>query len=282
MSHNFLIRKSSGENQHYSVEKLRNSLRLSGASAEMVENIVSEIENDLPDGISTRGIFKKAFRILRNNQHSLAARYSLKNAIMQLGPTGYPFEKYIGEIFKEQGFQVKVGVITAGKCVNHEIDVIATSSKVNIMVECKYHNTPGKMCNVQVPLYIHSRFQDIRAKMHENPTSGISTFEGWVITNTRFSDDAEKFGRCAGLHLVGWDYPANGSLKNLIENAGLFPVTAITGLNAKQKLQLIERNIVLCRDIYNNPSLLSPLGLLKSIESIVMKEVNELCYWVKN
>ncbi|MFH1121010.1 MAG: restriction endonuclease [Bacteroidota bacterium] len=281
MSGKFLIRKSSGEKQDFSVEKLYSSLRSAGTSDEMISFIIAEIEKDLPDGISTRGIFKKAFRILRSKQHSLAARYSLKNAIMELGPTGYPFEKFIGEIFRAQGFQVGVGVITEGKCVSHEIDVIATSRNLNIMVECKYHNTPGKMCNVQVPLYIHSRFQDIRAKLHENPDKGIKSFEGWVITNTRFSADAEKYGKCAGLHLVGWDYPRNGSLKDMVENAGLFPVTAIAGLNKKQKQLLIDMNIVLCMDIHRNPALLGSLGLTNSVSALVMKEVNELCNWVQ-
>jgi hypothetical protein len=278
MPDSFLISKSSGEKQNFSVEKLHTSLRLAGASDEMISVIIREVEKDLPEGISTRGIFKKAFRLLRNRQHSLAARYSLKNAIMELGPTGYPFEKYVGEIFKKQGFQVSVGIIVQGKCVSHEIDVIARSKNVNIMVECKFHNTPGKMCNVQVPLYIHSRFNDIRQRMHDNPASEFNSFEGWVITNTRFSEDAEKYGRCAGLHLVGWDYPHQGSLKDLVQNAGLFPVTALAGLNNKQKQSLIDHNIVLCSDISMNPDLLNITGLNRNAFSRVLNEVNELCF----
>ena len=276
MPEHYLIKKSSGEKQHYSVEKLRNSLRLAGATDEIAILITAEIEKDLSGGISTRNIYKKAFRLLRNKKHSIAARYSLKNAIMELGPTGYPFEKYIGEIFRSQGFQVKVGIMTKGKCVTHEVDVIATSNERTILVECKYHNTPGKMCNIQVPLYIQSRFQDIRASFEANHGSGYENFEGWVITNTRFSSDAEQYGKCAGLHLVGWDYPRNGSLKDLVENAGLYPITVLTGLNRKQKEHLIERNIVLCRDLYDHPYLLDNLGLASGSIEKVMTEVREL------
>jgi len=277
MANKFLIRKSSGEKQDFSVEKLHTSLRLAGASDEMISDIITEVKKDLPEGISTRGIFKKAFRILRSRKHSLAARYSLKNAIMQLGPTGYPFEKYVGEIFRKQGFQVKVGVIVQGKCVSHEIDVIATGNHANIMVECKYHNMPGKVCNVQVPLYIHSRFEDIRRRIHESGSQEFNSFEGWVITNTRFSEDAARYGKCVGLHLVGWDYPHQGSLKDLVENAALFPVTALTGLNKKQKQTLIDHNIVLCSDISLNPDLLALTGIGANSMSGVMREVKELC-----
>lgn len=281
MSDNYLIKKSSGEKQHYSVDKLRKSLRLSGASDEIISNIILEVEKELSSGISTRSIFKKAFRLLRQKQHSIAARYSLKNAIMELGPTGYPFEKFIGEIFKAQGFKVNTGVILQGQCVSHEVDVVAVRKDLAVVVECKYHNTPGKMCNVQIPLYIHSRFNDIRTAMAVRPEYGITDFEGWVVTNTRFSGDAEQFGRCVGLHLVGWDYPRQGSLKDLVENAGLFPITAVIGLNRKQKERLIESGIVLCKDLYQNPGLLAPLGLNSRITDNIMNEVNELCSWAR-
>lgn len=277
MTNNYLIKKSSGEKQNYSVNKLRNSLKMSGASPETVESIIREIEKELSEGLSTRSIFKKAFRLLRKKQHSIAARYSLKNAIMELGPTGYPFEKYVGEIFKELGFQVEVGVIVNGKCVSHEVDVVATNKEKIIMVECKYHNTPGRICNVQVPLYIHSRFQDIRDTMLANSGNDNKIFEGWVVTNTRFSEDAEKYGKCAGLHLIGWDYPFHGSLKNLVENAGLFPITTLTWLNKKQKQQLIDNNVLLCRDLHKAPSLLNQLELSANVQSKVMTEVAELC-----
>lgn len=281
MPDNYLIKKSSGEKQHYSVDKLRKSLRLSGASDEIISNIIWEVEKELSSGISTRSIFKKAFRLLRKKQHSIAARYSLKNALMELGPTGYPFEKFIGEIFKSQGFKVNTSVIVQGKCVTHEVDVVAVRKDVAIVVECKYHNTPGKICNVQIPLYIHARFNDIRSAMAVRPEYGITDFEGWVVTNTRFSGDAEQFGRCVGLHLVGWDYPRQGSLKDLVENAGLFPITAVIGLNRKQKEYLIERDIVLCRDIYQNPGLLEPLALNSRVTDRIMSELSELCSWAR-
>ncbi|PKP00771.1 MAG: ATP-binding protein [Bacteroidetes bacterium HGW-Bacteroidetes-9] len=277
MPDKYLIQKSSGEKQHYSVEKLHNSLRLAGASKETISFIISEIEKDLSGGITTRNIYKKAFRLLRQKQHSIAARYSLKNAIMELGPTGYPFEKFVGELFKMQGFKVEVGIIVDGRCVTHEVDVVARTKKLTIMVECKYHNTAGKICNIQVPLYIKSRFDDIRTVLMKQPQENNKTFEGWVVTNTRFSGDAEQYGRCAGLHLVGWDYPQIGSLKNLIENTGLFPVTALAGLNKRQKQQLIDNDIILCRDLQNNPELIELLHLPPKVASRVMTEVRELC-----
>ena len=44
---------------------------------------------------------------------------------MDLGPTGYPFEDYVAEILKTEGYQTQVRQVLEGNCVSHEIDVIA-------------------------------------------------------------------------------------------------------------------------------------------------------------
>ena len=44
---------------------------------------------------------------------------------MELGPSGFPFEKLVGKILEQEGFETRVGVIVQGNCVQHEVDVIA-------------------------------------------------------------------------------------------------------------------------------------------------------------
>lgn len=270
------VKKSSGESQNFSEEKLHDSLRNSGASEEVIYEIVAEIRKDLYEGITTRSIYRRAFRMLRRKTHAIAGRYSLKNAIMELGPTGYPFETYIGELMKRLGYEARTGVFIQGKCVSHEVDVEAWNHEVKLMIECKYHNTPGKVCSVQVPLYIQSRFLDVKATWETLPENSRRSFRGWVVTNTRFSDDAAVYGKCAGLHLVGWDYPRHGSLKELIETTALFPVTAISGLNKKQKQILIDHQIVLCSDLAVNLRVLEILRLPDRLLKNVTSEILEL------
>ncbi len=144
------------------------------------------------------------------------------------------------------------------------------------MIECKYHNIPGKVCSVQVPLYIQSRFIDVRSTWETLPENRGLNFTGWVVTNTRFSDDAATYGRCAGLHLVGWDYPRHGSLKELIETTSLFPVTAISGLNMKQKQMLIDHRIVLCSELVKDLKVLEMLRLSARDLRNVTAEIYEL------
>jgi Holliday junction resolvase-like predicted endonuclease len=277
MSEEVNVRKASGEMQAFSEDKLRNSLRRSGASDVVINGIVEEIHRQLHDGITTKAIYKMAFQLLRNRLRANAARYSLKKAIMELGPTGFPFERFVGEILKKQGYFVEVGKTVQGKCVKHEVDVVAEKDDLMVMAECKYHNTQGKICSVQIPLYIQSRFHDIETVWRSQKNNEHKRFQGWVVTNTRFSSDAEEYGNCAGLRLIGWDFPRKGSLKEMIENSGLFPVTVITSLNVKQKQQLLEKNIVLCSDLCANPGLLAQLNLDQKNLAKVTDELNDIC-----
>lgn len=276
MANHISVRKSSGEKQEFSEEKLYNSLRNAGASDEIIQSIIVEIRKYLFEGIPTRSIYRKAFKLLRNKVRSTASRYSLKLAIMELGPTGYPFEKYIGALMGRLGYETLVGQIVQGHCVTHEVDVIAWKNDLKILIECKYHNLPGKICSVQVPLYIQSRFIDVKTVWERSPENQGRNYQGWVVTNTRFSDDASTFGKCAGLHLLGWDYPRHGSLKELVETTRLFPVTAISGLNKKQKQILIDNNFILCSDLSVNPKALDLLNLPSRQLKALKAEIEEL------
>src|SRR3990167_10763671 len=119
------IVKASGESEIFSAEKLKNSLEKAGASQVQIERIITEISDCLYEGMSTKKIYRIAFNMLKESSRHLAAKYHLKQAIMELGPSGYPFEKYVGEILSYQGYKTRIGEIVQGKCVSHEIDVIA-------------------------------------------------------------------------------------------------------------------------------------------------------------
>jgi hypothetical protein len=156
------------------------------------------------------------------------------------------------------------------------VDVVATQNHTQYLVECKYYNTQDKHANVQVPLYIRSRVNDIEATRKQLPEFNGYTFYGWIVTNTRFTADAVDFGKCSGLHLVSWDYPKGHSLKDMIETYKMYPVTVLTGLLKREKQQLLSKGIVLCRQLADDSKILSTLGLTdKQIEDI-LKEVHEL------
>lgn len=272
-----LVTKASGEKVFFDSEKLRHSLSKAGAEDYQINEIQKELLKELYDGISTKRIYRLAFERLKNRSKHLAARYHLKQAIMELGPSGYPFEKFVGEILKCQGYSVEVGVIVKGKCVNHEVDVIALADHHHFMIECKYHNQRGIVCDVKIPLYINSRFKDVEAEWIKLPGHDKRTHQEWVVTNTKFSTDAIQYGNCAGLKLLGWDYPFKASLKDLIDDLGLYPITCLTTLTRAEKQALLDRKIVLCTEICSSPKLLYDLGMSETKAKKVIEEGELLC-----
>lgn len=269
------IIKASGEKVPFEPEKLRRSLLRVGAYEELINQILDEVVNYLHDGMSTREIYRIAFRLLHKKSRTLAAKYHLKRAIMRLGVTGYPFEKYFAEILRHQRFEVQNNQIIKGHCVNHEVDIVAKKNNKHIYIECKYHNFQGNKCTVKIPLYVKARFIDIIEKQ-QNMTA--ENFEMWLVTNTRFTSDALQYGNCAGLHLVSWDYPQNNSLKEQIEISGLYPITCITQFTKMELSRLFSNNIVLCKSIRDDPNILDQLRISAEKKSSIMNQCKALCH----
>ncbi len=277
MSENVMIEKASGEKEAFDATKLKNSLKRAGTRDELADTILAEILPNLHEGMHTKEIYRRAFALLRKRKHSNAARYSLKKAIMELGPTGYPFEHFVAQVLASKGFDITVGEILQGKCVTHEVDVVATHNNTQYLVECKYYNSQGKYANVRVPLYVRSRVNDIIEFREKLPQYKETRFYGWVVTNTRFTDDALNYGRCAGLHMLSWDLPKNQSLKDLVEKAKVFPVTILTQLSKKEKENLLEQNIVLCRQLRDKADEILPaMGWKATKIKQMLKELDEL------
>ncbi|HHJ10169.1 MAG TPA: ATPase [Bacteroidetes bacterium] len=270
------ILKQSGEKVKYNPDQLRRSLERSGAGEEDIRVILKEVRNILYDGISTKKIYRIAYDLLRKRASHATTRYRLKQAIMDLGPTGYPFERFVGALLAHQGYRVETGVLVKGRCVQHEVDVVAVKDHKKILVECKFHHDQGTKSDVKVPMYIRSRFEDIRKELHQQHPGETFAMEGWLVTNTRFTADAISFGSCSGLRLISWDYPAKGSLRERIDLAGLYPVTCLHTLTRNEKKQLLEKEIVMCRELASDMSVLSFLGISAARLKRLKKELDLL------
>jgi hypothetical protein len=272
-----IVRKASGESVPYDKDKLTRSLQRSGADNHIIKSIVSKIEDVLYDGISTAEIYRIAYNLLDQKRHAFSGRYHLKKALFELGPSGFPFEKYISALLQSQGYTVSTGKIVAGKCVSHEIDIIAEKENRHFMIECKFHHSSGIPCDVKVPLYIEARFRDVEAQWKLLPGHGMKFHQGWLVTNTRFTADAITYGTCSGLHLLGWNYPETENLRALIDNSGLYPLTCLRSLTASDKSRLLANGVVLCREILDQPDVLYNADIPAARHAVITEECNKLC-----
>ena len=271
------ITKADGTEEPFQQKKLRDSLRRSGTSPENIEKIVAFVERNLKTGESTEKIYKNAYSMLKKvAPPENAARYSLRRALFDFGPSGFPFEDFVKEIFRAKGYIARSGVYMKGHCVTHEIDVLAEKEKERIGCELKFHNKVGLDTDLKVALYVHARFLDI--DQHSISNSEQLPFTGkYLITNTKFTSSTIEYAKCVGLSLIGWSYPRVGNLQDLIEETGLHPITCLTTIPKKIKNKLLDEKIVLCRSIKQNPMMLQKYGLKQYQIDAVFDETNRLC-----
>jgi Holliday junction resolvase-like predicted endonuclease len=271
------ILKSSGERAKFSLDKLRKSLKHSGADHNLVEQIVGQVKDELYEGISTNEIYNRAYALLKKNKSVFASKYKLKKAIYELGPTGFPFERFVAAILEYSGYHTSVDQIMNGICVTHEIDVVAEKNGTITIIECKFHSEEGRNCNVKIPLYIHSRYNDVKAHWATKKNEIRELDKGWVVTNTRFTSDASTYGKCVGLNLLSWDLPLNDGLKDRIDRLGLYPITVSTLLSNREKQFLLSRDVVLCRQLWKDKFFLDHLGISNTRKEKILNEIKQLC-----
>lgn len=261
--------KADGSKEPYDQEKVRASIKRAGISQELEEHVLQAVESKLYDEIPTYDIYGIVADTLSHSSEPFSkAKYSLKQAIMMLGPTGYPFEDFVGKILEEHGYQTKTRELLNGRCVTHEVDVVAEKDNEKYLIESKFHNNPGTRSEVQVALYVKSRFEDVKDRY------GFS--DAWIITNTKATTDAKTFAECSGMKIISWDYPERGSLRDLIESSNLHPITLLNTLTNTQKARLLANHIVLCKDLTKNV-LVEHLGLTEEEREQTLSELDYIC-----
>lgn len=271
----FIITKASGQQEEFSFHKLQRSLRKAGASERLIIQIIEEIKHIKPQ--STQQLHEYAIQRLAQENPPIAARYNLKRALMELGPAGYPFEQFVGQLLLAQQFKVLVAQEIYGACIHHEVDVVAEKATRKYMIECKFHNAPGIKTDVKVTLYIRARFEDIEKQWKKNTTQENMNYQAWVFSNTQFTIDAIQYANCVGMRLTGWGYPIGESLAEMIDAQKLHPITALTLLSHKQKKQLIAQGLLLCKDIEAYHNELKQIGLKPDAIKKITQQALMLC-----
>ncbi len=273
------IIKSSGRSEKFDIQKLADSLTRSGAPPDVALDIAKRVEEKIKPPFHTKSIYRLARKFLRQYNRVSGMRYSLKKALSDLGPSGYPFEKYVGKILKAHGYEVELDRVMDGYCVKHEIDVLASKEDKHFIIECKYHTFGGNATDVKIALYVHSRFADIKKACDLLPGLANSVHQGWLVTNTRCTTDAVRYAECVGLKVTSWRYPERDSLEKMIENKRLYPVTILPAARKRSLEPLFRNDIILAQDIadMDRETFLKRSGLDPDIAEILKKQADELC-----
>ncbi len=272
------IIKANGERELFDSSKLENSLRRADADQETIAQILNEIQAKLRDEMTTAEIYQEAFKVLNERDILPATKYSLRKAVMELGPQGFIFEDFIGAVFKKLGYKILLRQNVKGLCVSHEVDLIAQNKEKFIMSEIKFHNRQGIKSDLKIILYVKERFDDIaKGEFYRNIDKGLK-IENWLITNTKFSSQAVQYAECnPDLNLMSWNYPLGNNLQELIEKTGLFPITVLNSLSSNDKKRFLSKNILLCRELLEGSELLlDRLGIPTEKRKGILNEVTKL------
>ncbi len=240
--------KASGEIESFNEKKLAESLRRAGASRKLISHTLATVRPKENQRVASNVLYNKVFNTLWKVDKGIAQRYSLKRAIMNLGPAGHVFESYIGRIFQEHGYEVRIAQLVQGKCVAHEVDVLARKDNKHYMIECKYHNQMGVRSDVKVALYTYSRFLDIKSAWEASEKEG-DIHQGWLITNTRPTSEAISYAECVGVRIIAWRYPQGAGLDYFIESKRLYPITIVPSFPLSMAEKALYNGILLARDV---------------------------------
>jgi hypothetical protein len=262
------ILKANGTQEPFSEEKLKNSISRAGIPQPLQEKVLEHVKSKLYENIPSQEVYGHINEFLQKEPHPSAIKYKLKQALMELGPTGYPFEDFISEILRANGFVTQTRLILMGKCVSHEIDVVAEKNNQKVMIEAKFHNEPGIHTDVQVSLYTNARFDDLKEK--------YQLTKPWLFTNTKITPDALAYALCVGMEVTGWNYPGEEGLRNLIEQKHLYPLTILSSLSQPQKQMLLENHVVLTKQLVDNPENLDILELQQDKKTRIIEEARQV------
>jgi hypothetical protein len=245
------VRKESGDSELYDRKKVEDAIRRAGITSKAAREVLAEFEPKLYNGITTNEIYSALFRIIDKKRPEAAHKYNLKRALTDLGPAGYEFEDFVSRLLALDGYRTEVRQMLEGKCVSHEIDVVAVDHGETYMIECKFHNSGGIKCRIQTALYTYARFLDLvegaklgRCRKFTKP---------WLVCNTKFSGDVIDYATCMGFPLLGWHYPFESGLERLIEERECWPVTVIP-MSRTVAVKLLEKKIVTVFDLPESPS----------------------------
>ncbi|MFH1423554.1 MAG: ATPase [Candidatus Nealsonbacteria bacterium] len=245
------VTNAAGEKEPFSYRKIYRSAKRAGASGKLAKRIADIVGREAYPGIKTSELFKRIKELLHQEIPQAALRFNIKDAMRKLGPTGFPFEKYIAEILKSLGYQVKINQFLPGHCISsYEIDFVAEKGKTIYVGECKYKQAFGERVHYIYALANYARFLDILNGRYfkSNKYRGYE-IKTMMATNTKFTSTTLDYARCVGIDLLGWNYPKGRGLEYLIDREGLYPITILPSLKGYLKDIFIREKIMLVKDV---------------------------------
>ncbi len=253
------IIKSTGQHQVFDKKKFLQSLLKSKVPKTTAKQIADNVQAQLYDRIPTHQIYKLTKQALLDSNQTVGYHlYQLREAIATLDSIA--FEKYIAQILTHWGFVSQWNVIVTGKCIEHQVDIVAYKEDKNYLVECKHHRKYHRDSGLGRILELDARWLDINEFKGtinyplSRQAEAIKFYKSWLITNTKFSEHAKNYAKCRRIELTGWKYGNRLTLENMVQKIHVYPLTMF-GLTSQQSADLVDLDLVTTNDLlaYDQP-----------------------------
>ena len=265
-----MVKKADGSAQPFSKAKIVKTCLRSGANREMAEQIAQKIEAKAYNGIETEEILEMIFSHLRKHRPIVQHFVDLRKGLSLLRSKPH-FERFVQIMLSENGYEVSSNQIIRGRCVEHEVDALASKDGVVYFVEAKHHQNYHVPTGLDESRIARAVLEDI-IEGRELGLNNLAIEKAMIVTNTKFSEHAKRYGECRGISLTGWSYPPFQGLQDLIEEKKLYPITCLKRPKKETIMKLSSAGIVTMKQLFREDpeELAKKTGLKrKKLETIV-------------
>ncbi len=223
------VRKADGTLQPFNREKVLKTCRRLRLSDTEANEVVAEIEQKIFEGITTKRIMDMIFEHGQRHKPHLGHIIDLREAIAMMRPKP-DFEKFVALLLDHDGYRTVTNKILQGKCIDHEIDVIANRGSEVLYVEVKHHTQFHTFTGLDTFFEVNSAFQDlVEGYLAHAHQYGFT--KPMLVLNTKISDHAKRYAACRGIGAIGWKIPEHAGIEHYIDQKLLYPITIIKDLD---------------------------------------------------
>jgi hypothetical protein len=244
------VTKADGSKQPFDKQKIINTCLRLQATPEQAQSIADKIEAKAYDGIPTKKILQMVFLYMKKYRPAIGYQIDLRQAIAMLRSKP-DFEIFVAKLFEALGYKVETNLIIQGKCVEHEIDVVARKDSEIILVEVKHHVNHHTYSGLDTFLQLNSTLEDLK-EGYESGKNNFKFTRAILICNTKVSDHARRYALCRGLEFIAWKFPQEKGLERLIEEYKLYPITFLKGIERNEAYKLADASVVTVKQLLDD------------------------------
>ena len=263
--------KADGNRQLFDREKVVKTCLRMGASRKIADEVAEKVEKRLYDGIPTSKILQMTFSLLRKYKPAIRHLLDLRKGL-SLMDSMPEFENFVQILLAHNGFEVTPNRLVTGKCVKHEVDAIARKDGITYFVEAKHHVSYHTPTGLDESRIARAVLEDV-TEGFEFGKGSLQVDRAMIVTNTRYSEHARRYGKCRNILQIGWSSPVDLSLQNMIEEKNLYPLSCLRGLKSETKTKLVNAGIVLMKQLFEEKP--SALARKTGVQKETLKQIIE-------